>query len=224
MATILITGCDRGLGEEFALHYAARGVDRVIATCLEPDDFRQRHGDRSNVEAIHLDVTDELAIRDLAARLDGVAIDVLINNAGIPGPHPILEETDLALWRRMLDVNLIAPFVISRAFTGHVTRSERKVIALITSRMGSIGLNNTGQSYAYRSSKAGLNMVMKSLAIDLSPHRICVLGIHPGNVTTDGGPGLTIGESVTRMREIIERSGPHQSGTFYNYDGQILPW
>lgn len=156
--------------------------------------------------------------------MHGTAIDVLINNAGIPGPHPPLEETDPKLWRQMLEVNLIAPFVISKAFAGHVASSEQKVIAFITSRMGSISLNNTGRSYAYRSSKAGLNMVMKSLAIDFGPRQICVLGIHPGNVTTTGDRGMTVSESVSRMREVIDHSGPHQTGTFYNYNGQILPW
>jgi NAD(P)-dependent dehydrogenase (short-subunit alcohol dehydrogenase family) len=223
MSTVLITGCDRGLGEEFALQYAAAG-DRVIATCLDPEAFGRRHRVGANVEPVRLDVTDEAAVLRLAAQLDGVAIDVLINNAGIPGPHPALEETDLTLWRKMLEVNLIAPFVISKAFAAHVARSEQKVIAFVTSRMGSIGLNNTGQSYAYRSSKAGLNMVMKSLAIDLGPRQICVLGIHPGNVAVEPGHGLTVSESVASMREVIDHSGPHQTGTFYSYNGQILPW
>jgi NAD(P)-dependent dehydrogenase (short-subunit alcohol dehydrogenase family) len=223
MATILITGCDRGLGEEFALQYAAGG-NRVIATCLDPDTFKARHAGQTDIEAVKLDVTDESAVAKLAARLDGVAIDILINNAGIPGPHPTLGETDLTLWRQMLEVNLIAPFVISKAFAAHVEKSELKVIAFITSRLGSISLNNTGRSYGYRSTKAGLNMVMKSLAIDLGPQQICVLGIHPGKVAATTGRGLSVSESVARMREVIDHSGPHQTGTFYNYNGQILPW
>lgn len=222
MATILITGCDRGLGEEFARQYAARG-DRVIATCLDPKTFADRHVN-AGIDAVKLDVTDEAAVRALAAELKGLAIDAVINNAGIPGPHPLMEETDLTLWRQMLEVNLIAPFVVSRAFIEHVALSEQKVIAFISSRMGSLGLNNTGRSYAYRSSKAGLNMVMKSLAIDLGLRDICVLGLHPGNVTIEGGRGLTTANSVAGMRGVIEHAGPHQTGTFYNYDGQILPW
>ncbi|AYD04734.1 SDR family oxidoreductase [Neorhizobium sp. NCHU2750] len=223
MATVLITGCDRGLGEEFALQYAEKG-DRVIATCLDPDAFSSGHPNIANIEVEKLDVTDESAVLALATRLHGTAIDILINNAGIPGPHPPLEGTDTELWRQILEVNLIAPFVISKAFAAHVAGSEQKVIAFVTSRMGSISLNNTGKSYAYRSSKAGLNMVMKSLAIDLGPRQICVLGIHPGNVATTGGRGMTVSESVSRMREVIDHSGPHQTGTFYNYNGQILPW
>ena len=223
MATVLITGCDRELGEEFALQYAAKG-DRVIATCLDPDAFGERHKHLRTLETVKLDVTDEASVLRLAAELDGVAIDVLINNAGIPGPHPDLHETDLVLWRNMLEVNLIAPFVVTRAFTEHVARSERKVIAFITSRMGSIGLNNTASAYAYRSSKAGLNMVMKSLAIDLAPRQICVLGLHPGKIAGQGDGGLSKSESIVRMREVIDHSGPHQTGSFYDYNGQILPW
>ncbi len=223
MATVLITGCDRGLGEEFALQYAANG-DRVIATCLDPHAFRERHEHLSGIEAVKLDITDEASVLRLAVELNGVSIDLLVNNAGIPGPHPGLQETDLTLWRNMLEVNLIAPFVVTRAFTEHVASSKRKMIAFITSRMGSIGLNNTASSYAYRSSKAGLNMVMKSLAIDLGPRQICVLGLHPGKVALQGEGGLSISESIARMRKVIDHSGPHQTGSFYDYNGQILPW
>lgn len=223
MATILITGCDRGLGEEFALQYVKRG-DRVIATCLEPEAFSARHDLGRKADVIKLDVTDGEAVANLAAALRSETIDVLINNAGIPGPHPPLEQTDVENWRRMLEVNLIAPFVISNAFTDHVAASEQKVIAFISSRMGSIGLNNTGASYAYRSSKAGLNMVMKSLAIDLGRQEICVIGLHPGKVVGPGENGMSISSSVEHMRDVIENCGPHQTGTFYNYNGQILPW
>lgn len=222
MATVLITGCDRGLGEEFALQYAANG-DRVIATCLDTAAFAQKHLAIGKIEPLELDVTDEAAVMRMARHLHGIAIDILINNAGIPGPHPAFEDTDLSVWRNMLEVNLIAPFVISKALTKNVAASEQKIIAFLSSRMGSIGLNNTGRSYAYRSSKAGLNMVMKSLAIDLARQDICVLGLHPGNVANNGR-GLTMTESVERMREVIAHAGPHQTGTFYNYNGQLLPW
>ncbi|MGK6317478.1 SDR family oxidoreductase [Neorhizobium sp. DT-125] len=223
MPTVLITGCDSGLGEEFAIQYAARGY-RVIATCLDPEKLSARHAFGSNVELTRLDVTDHAAVETLAKRLENSPIDILINNAGIPGPHPSLQETDAHLWRKMLEVNLIAPLIVSRAFVEHVARSDQKVIAFISSRMGSLSLNNTGMSYAYRSSKAGLNMIMKSLAIDLIPRQICVLSIHPGNVVPDCSGGLSIAASVERMREVINEAGPHQTGTFYNYNGQILPW
>jgi NAD(P)-dependent dehydrogenase (short-subunit alcohol dehydrogenase family) len=223
MATVLITGCDSGLGEEFALQYAAKG-DHVIATCLDPEKLAARHDFGENVQVINLDVTDEHAVLRLAEDLQSEKIDILINNAGIPGPHLSLAETDLHLWRRMLEVNLIGPFVVSKAFMEHVARSEQKLIAFVSSRMGSISLNNTGLSYAYRSSKAGLNMVMKSFAIDLAPRQICVLGIHPGHVPFGGDAGLAASASVARMREVFAEAGPHQTGTFYNYNGQILPW
>lgn len=223
MATVLITGCDRGLGEEFAIQYAGKD-DRVIATCLDPDRLSARRQFGSNVDLVKLDVTDEDAILRLADDLRDQPIDILINNAGIPGPHPGFADTDIGTWRRMLEVNLIAPFVVSRAFTEHVAASNQKVIVFISSRMGSIGLNNTGRSHAYRSSKAGLNMVMKSMAIELGPREICVIAIHPGKVVATGETGLSTSASVERMRGMIEDCGPHQTGTFYNYSGQILPW
>ena len=134
----------------------------MIATCLYPETLLAKHEFGPNVEILKLDVTDETAVLRLAEQLKNERIDILINNAGIPGPHVSLEDTDIGLWRRMLDVNLIGPFVVSQAFIEQVARSDQKVIAFVSSRMGSIGLNNTGMSYDYRSSKAGLNMVMKS--------------------------------------------------------------
>lgn len=220
MATVFITGCDQGLGETFAVQYASAG-HHVVATCLEPARLLAKHRFGSNVDVRKLDVTDHAAVLSLADELEALPIDILLNNAGVPGPHLSLQENDVDLWRRMLEVNLVAPLIVSRALLENVSRSSQKVIAFVSSRMGSIGLNNSGGSYAYRSSKAGLNMIMKSLAIDLAPQGICVLAIHPGKVD---GNGLSAADSVKAMRQLIDEAGPHQTGTFYNYNGQILPW
>jgi NAD(P)-dependent dehydrogenase (short-subunit alcohol dehydrogenase family) len=123
----------------------------------------------------------------------------------------------------MLEVNLVAPFVISRAFAEHVARSERKVIAFITSRMGSTGLNNTGRSYAYRSSNSALNMVMKSLAIDLGPPRSACSAFTPAKSRCKA-------TRVEHIRKHRAYAGGHRSFRpapdciFYDYNGQILPW
>jgi NAD(P)-dependent dehydrogenase (short-subunit alcohol dehydrogenase family) len=223
MARVLVTGCDTGLGVEFARQYAAGGHD-VIATCLDPATAGETAAIAGKIELVKLDVTDHAAIADLAHRLDGTSIDILINNAGIARPHPPFGKTDYQNWRRILETNLIGPMKIAESFVDHIARSELKMLVFVSSRMGSIALNNSGGSYAYRSSKAGLNMVVKSLAIDLAPREICALALHPGWAQTEPGARVPVAESVAGMRGVIERSGRHATGSFVTYHDQPLPW
>ena len=223
MATILVTGCDTGLGVEFARQYAAEG-HRVIATCLDPASARETAAIRGKIEVVGLDVTDHDAIARLAARLAGEPIDILLNNAGIARPHPPFGATDYPFWRRVLETNLIGPMKMAESFVEHVARSELKMMAFVSSRMGSIALNNSGGSYPYRSSKAALNMVVKSLAVDLAPRAICVLALHPGWAMTEPGARVPVSESVAGMRSVINRASPHHTGSFVTYHDQPLPW
>ena len=223
MATVLVTGCDTGLGVEFARQYAAEG-HRVIATCLDPATASETSAIRGNIDVVKLDVTDHAAIEALSRRLSGDAIDVLLNNAGIGRPHPPFGETDYDNWRRILETNLIAPMKIAESFVEQVARSENKSMAFVSSRMGSIALNNSGGSYSYRSSKAGLNMIVKTLAIDLGPRHICVLALHPGWAMTEPGARVPVAESVAGMLGVINRAGRHHTGSFVTYHDQPLPW
>lgn len=223
MATILVTGCDTGLGVEFARQYAAAG-HRVIATCLDPATAKETAAIAGQIEVARLDVTDHAAIAKLAQRLAGEPIDILLNNAAISRPHPPFGATDYANWRRILETNLIGPMKLAESLVEHVALSELKVMAFVSSRMGSIAHNNTGGSYAYRSSKAGLNMVVKSLAIDLAPREICVLALHPGWAATEPGGRVPVAESVAGMRGVISRAGRHHTGSFVTYHDQPLPW
>jgi NAD(P)-dependent dehydrogenase (short-subunit alcohol dehydrogenase family) len=223
MATILITGCDTGLGVEFARQYAEEG-HRVFATCLNPSTAEGASAITGDIEVSELDVTDHTAIETLAVRLKGERIDILLNNAGIGRPHPPLGQTDYANWRRILETNLIGPMKLAESLTENVADSELKIMAFVSSRMGSIALNNSGGSYAYRSSKAGLNMIAKTLAIDLAPRHICVLALHPGWAATEPGGRVPVDESVRGMRGVINRAGRHHTGNFVTYHDQPLPW
>jgi NAD(P)-dependent dehydrogenase (short-subunit alcohol dehydrogenase family) len=134
---------------------------------------------------------------------------------------------DYKTWMHVLDVNTLGPMRVAEAFVDNVARSERKLIVTITSGMGSIGDNSSGDAYAYRTSKAAVNMVMRSLAIDLAPRGITCVVINPGWVKTDmGGPNarLSAAESVSAMRRLIDKVGPAQSGKFFNYDGREYAW
>jgi NAD(P)-dependent dehydrogenase (short-subunit alcohol dehydrogenase family) len=223
MATVLVTGCDTGLGVEFARQYAEAG-HRVIATCLNPAQAHETASIRGNIELVKLDLTDHSEIDALAGRFRHDAVDILLNNAAISRPHPPFGQTDYALWQRILATNLIGPMKMAESFVEQVGRSDLKVMAFVSSRMGSIALNNSGSSYAYRSSKAGLNMIVKTLAVDLAPRRICVLALHPGWAATEPGGRVPVAESVAGMRGVIQRAGPHHTGSFVTYHDQPLPW
>jgi NAD(P)-dependent dehydrogenase (short-subunit alcohol dehydrogenase family) len=122
-----------------------------------------------------LDVTDPASVKAVATELDGQAIDLLLNNAGVGGARgQTVGNIDYKAWAKVLDVNTLGPMRVSEAFVDHVARSERKLIVTLTSGMGSLADNTSGGSIAYRSSKAAVNMVMRSLAIDLAPHGITI--------------------------------------------------
>jgi len=227
MPTCLITGANRGIGLEFARQYAADGW-KVIATCRRPAEAEALNALEGEVEVQPLDVTDFARIEELAKKLGGVPIDLLINNAGIYGPRVVpYTSVDYAAWAEVLRVDTMAPLKISAMFSENVAKSTLKRIVAITSNMGSIGENTSGGSYIYRSAKAALNAVMKSLAVDLNQKRIAVAVLHPGWVGTDmGGPGAKIEafESVAGMREVIDGLSLENSGLFFNYDGTELSW
>jgi NAD(P)-dependent dehydrogenase (short-subunit alcohol dehydrogenase family) len=223
MPTCLITGCDTGLGVEFARQYAAEGY-RVLATCLDPDTASATRAIRGDVRLLKLDVSDLKAIEALADELKGEPIDILLSNAGLGKHHPPFGRTDYAQWQRILDVNLIGPMKLAETFVEHVASSSMKVMAFVSSRMGSIALNMTGGSYAYRSSKAGLNAVVKSLAVDLQSRGILVLALHPGWAKTEPGARVDVDRSVGGMRAVIQRCSRHETGSFFAFNDTLLPW
>lgn len=232
MPTVLITGTNRGIGLEFVRQYAMNGW-RVHACCRNPasadalNRLAAQYPDRISVHA--LDVVDHQQIEQLAETLSTETIDLLINNAGVyPPTHgDVFGETDYDAWQYAFSVNAMAPLKMAEAFVRQVARSQIRTVVTITSKMGSIADNRGGGSYIYRSSKAAVNIVMKSLSIDLSDKRITAILLHPGWVKTDmGGPGALISaeQSVTGMRRVLDGLKPEDSGKFYAFDGQIVPW
>ena len=231
MPSVLITGANRGIGLEFARQYLADGW-QVYAACRDPDSAselrRLAQASDHNLRILALDVTDPETVKAAAAELDGQAIDLILNNAGVGGAWgQAVGNIDYAAWAKVLDVNTMGPLRVAEAFVDHVARSERKLIVTLTSGMGSIADNTSGGAFAYRSSKAAVNMVMRSLAIDLAPRGITCVVVNPGWVRTDMGGSqatLTPAESVKRLRDLIETLGPAQSGKFFNHDGREYPW
>jgi NAD(P)-dependent dehydrogenase (short-subunit alcohol dehydrogenase family) len=231
MPSTLITGANRGLGLEFARQYLADGW-QVYAACRNPNSApelrRLAEASGHKLRIVALDVTDPASIKAAALELDGQAIDLLLNNAGIGGARgQTIGNIDYDAWAKVLDANTMGPMRVSEAFVDHVARSDRKLIVTLTSGMGSLADNTSGGSIAYRSSKAAVNMVMRSLAIDLAPRGITCVVVNPGWVQTDMGGThgtLTPAQSVTKLRSLIKTLGPAQSGKFFNYNGREYAW
>lgn len=227
--TVLVTGASRGIGLEFVRQYAADGWS-VIACCRTPgkaQDLTAAAARNDSIEVVALDVTDHAAVRALAERMEGRAIDVLINNAGISGRRPQdFGSLDYSDWRQVMETNLLAPVHMAEAFADHVARGGQKVIANLSSRLGSIA-EASGRLYLYRTSKAALDMAVTCMAGDLRSRGIRVLAFHPGHVRTDmGGASAPVApaDSVRGMRSVIARADDGMSGGFFNYDGTPIPW
>ena len=226
MPTVLITGANRGVGLEFAKQYAAEGW-RVHGACRDPGKATALKAIKGDVRVHPLEVTDEAQIDALAISLGNESIDILINNAGIIGPNDSFGGTDVEGWMQTLRVNALAPVRIAERLAANLERGEGKLIVNITSRMGSIADNSSGGSYAYRTSKAALNMAAKSMAIDLKRKGIKVIVFHPGWAKTDmGGRSATVpvADSVGGMRAKIASLTAADSGQFFSYTGQPIPW
>jgi NAD(P)-dependent dehydrogenase (short-subunit alcohol dehydrogenase family) len=222
--TVLVTGANRGLGLEFARQYAADGWN-VIATARNPE--RADELKALPVEVATLDVADPASIDALARSLQGRPIDLLINNAGIFPRVRGIEEIDFDDYAQTLVVNTVGPVRVTRALLPNLRAGEMKSVVNITSRLGSIALNDNGVFYGYRESKAALNMFTKTLANELKPEGFTCLTIHPGWVRTDMGgenANLAPAESVSGMRAVIAGRGPADSGTYWSYSGEVVPW
>ena len=209
MPTALITGASRGIGKELARQYEAHGWRVIAATRRE------------------LDVTDYSGIRQFAAGLKGVPIDLLLCNAGIAGKRgTALGSFDYDSWEEVLRVNLLGAAAVVEAFVENVAASDRGVVAFMSSRLGSIA-EASGHTLPYATSKAALNALAKGLSVALADRGIIVVALSPGWVRTDmGGKGapLSPAESVRGLRKVIEGLEPGDSGRFLNHDGTPIPW
>ena len=227
--TVLITGANRGIGLELSRQFAADGWN-VLACCRNPAEailLRDLSEQFSSLEIHPLEVTDYDQMATLAEQLSHRSIDILLSNAGIYGPRVGFGDVDASAWRQVLEVNTIAPMMLVQAFVEQVAASQQKLVAVISSKVGSIADNGSGGSYLYRSSKTAVNQVVKSLSIDLAGRGISVISLHPGWVKTDmGGANAEISteESVSGLKDILQSAASPQSGQFIEFNGEQIPW
>lgn len=234
--TVLITGSSRGIGLELARQYAERGWN-VIATCRKPAEakvLQEIAAKRKNVTIEPLDVTDFATVDALAAKYKGKPIDVLLNNAGISGDSDAQAFGKLKydVYNQVHAVNVLGPLKVAEAFIENVAAGDQKKIINITSTQGSIARVSpaTGGNIFYQSSKAALNMVMHSLALQLKPRGITVGLVSPGFVKDDFTKGLdlpmmiTPEQSATAVIKVIDDYTIDKAGSFMRHTGDIAPW
>jgi len=236
MNTILITGANRGLGLEFTRQYLDDGW-RVLAASRQPGEALAGLAADHDALSLHaLDVADHDQIDALAADLRDQPLDILLNNAGFFGSVGFADggveaqafgNSDFEGWARVYRVNVMGPMKMAEAFVEQVAASGQGKIVTLTSMLGSMGLNNIGGLYAYRSSKAAVNAVMHSMGIDLKKRGILAAAIHPGWARTGmGGPQAELDtETAARgVREVIAALNEDSLGHVTAYSGEALPY
>jgi NAD(P)-dependent dehydrogenase (short-subunit alcohol dehydrogenase family) len=217
MPTVLITGANRGLGLEFARQYAADGWE-VIATARQGSPELDALGVRTE----HLDMADLPSVSSFDPGVG--SLDLLVANAGTYGPRDARTAGEANEWLETFAVNTVAPYLLARAVLGAVQAAGGKLIAVST-RMASIADNSGGGFLAYRSSKTALNMAWRTLAL-ANRELVCAV-LHPGWVQTRMGGAnapVTPEASISGMRRVIDGLGPSNSGEFFDYQGQPVPW
>jgi len=223
MATYLITGANRGIGLSLAQQLAARG-DSVIGVCRQTSPALAATGAQV-IDGV--DVADADAVASLPAKLGDRRIDGLVLNAGIFSNETLdaLDADAFARMQRQFEVNTLGPLRVAAALQGHLAQGAK--VGIVTSRMGSVADNGSGAYYGYRASKAAVNAIGKSLAMDLAPRGIAVVLLHPGRVATDmlGGQGdIGPDEAAANLLARLDALTLAGTGSFWHANGTPLPW
>jgi NAD(P)-dependent dehydrogenase (short-subunit alcohol dehydrogenase family) len=224
MATVLVVGASRGIGFEFARQYAADG-NQVLATCRNDTDADRLRA--LGASALRFDALDAASREALLPQLGDARLDVVILSAGIYGPRTAgLAVPADADFDRVMHTNVLAPMHLMALLAPRFAASGGK-LAVISSRMGSIGLMASTSGWLYRASKAAVNAALRTASLELGPRNVVCMAFHPGWVRTDmGGAGASIdvGESVSHLRRVIAQANDSHNGKFLNYTGEHLSW
>lgn len=224
MATVLIIGASRGIGLEFLRQYAADG-DRVLGTCRKDADAEQLR--KLGARPLRLDLLDAASRDALVGQIGDARIDVAIFSAGVYGARTAgLTVPAPAEFDRVMHTNVLAPMHLI-TLLAPVFAARGAKLAVLSSRMGSIGLMASTSGWLYRASKAGVNAVLRAASLELGPRGVVCMAFHPGWVRTDMGgtdASIDVTESVSNLRRVIAQANDSHNGKFLNYTGEHLSW
>jgi NAD(P)-dependent dehydrogenase (short-subunit alcohol dehydrogenase family) len=224
--TILITGCNRGLGNALFNLYGNAGWN-VIGTCRNPNAFSATCRRSGSVKILPLDLNNEHHFFRLTRELSNTPIDVIINNAAWATKEGNYASIQYTNWEKSMRINAYSILKMAESLLPNLLVSQEKKLIFISSVMGSINGNLEGGKYSYRCSKAAGNMIVKGLSEELKDDGIITASIHPGWVATRlGGPNakITPAQSALYVKKIIDELTIENSGSFINYEGNHLEW
>ena len=199
MATVLVTGANRGIGLQLCTQFADRGDD-VVAVCRETSD---------ELSALGVRIIDGIDVGS------GTAVETLRDTFG---------EIDYDAMAEQYRINTLGPLRVTEALADNLHEGSK--VAIVSSRVGSIEDNGSGGNYGYRASKAAVNMIGTNLMHELHPRSIAVGLLHPGLVATDmtGGSGVAPADAARGLIERIDELSMENSGGFWHAEGYTLPW
>jgi len=243
--TILVSGASSGLGFAFVKAFAQKSSDTIIACDKDPFP-RERlqetsSGKQAEIQSHIVDVTSESSIQNLSTSLADTTIDLVLHSAGIRGLVPEVENAqpndvaacetlpvmNLDTLMRTFHINAAGTFMLLRALLPNLKRASDAKVVVMSSRMGSVGRNVAGSAYAYRASKAALNIMVKSMSIDVP--QVAFILCHPGRVETNlvrsrEEGAITADESVSGLLPLIAKWDKDDSGKFYDRFGDPIEW
>jgi NAD(P)-dependent dehydrogenase (short-subunit alcohol dehydrogenase family) len=221
----IVTGANRGIGLELVRQLVARGA-KVEAACRRPGDATELQATGARVHAV--DVSDSASVAAFARVLGDTPIDLLINNAGVYGnPRQRLQDFDYRSAAQAFEINALGALRMSQAFVPHLRRGTGRKLVHVSSAMGGIAATTTPGDLAYRMSKAALNLMSKSIALELHDDHIVSVVVHPGWVRTDmGGPNapLTAADAARGILAQIDSLELVHSGEFIDWKGARVAW
>lgn len=218
----LVIGASRGIGLELVRQYRAQGL---AVTATARDDAGLARLQALGARALRLDVAQTTSVAGLAWQVDGEQFDLVVHNAGVYGPvtqslqSPSQADFDAVMHSNVLGAMLVLPQLVDVLAPG-------ARLAVISSRMGSMGQRSHPGMWLYRASKAAVNSVLKDVSLALQGRALCV-ALHPGWVRTDMGGSaadIDVATSVAGMRATLAALQPADNGRFLNFDGQPLAW
>ena len=225
MPTVVITGAGRGIGLEFARHYLNAGWHVVALQRSQSPALSALEG-TGELDVIISSLTDDAALDAALEPLGDTPVDVLINNAGAMNDKGF-GHFERAAWHEIFDINVFTPLAVAERLVDNVAAAEHGRIVTISSILGSMEKNTNGGMYAYRASKAAVNAIMRSMALDLGARDITCVAMHPGWVRTDmGGQDATLApaDSVAGLVEVIATLDKDMTGSLVDWRGRTLPW